>query len=113
MNIDRTIDIFSSRFEIESFLVPLVGLLVIFMSFSCTREKPSTTKIKLELPQYIASTSSAYSKALKNKVGVQSNDDWGLADPTSISEVACYALFVGGPGLDLNSCKNSAGVEVV
>jgi hypothetical protein len=104
--------------------------IISLLGFSCTRKNSNVSKISLALPSYKGkssgqSKSSSTSSVLpgqtqstnavtSKKLSTQSADgSWEIADATDISEIACYAVFVGGPGLDYKSCKNSEGIEVV
>lgn len=97
------------------------------LSFSCTRKNGNMSKISLALPSYkgkssgLSKTSSPLARQPKSTnamtsrmLSAQSDGGiWEIEDATDISEIACYAVFVGGPGLDYKSCKNSEGIEVV
>ncbi|MBK8200893.1 MAG: hypothetical protein IPK68_00715 [Bdellovibrionales bacterium] len=100
---------------------------MVLLSFSCTRKNSNMSKISLALPSYkgkssgISKISSPLAKQTKSTnamaskmLNAQSEGGiWEVEDATDISEIACYAVFVGGPGLDYKSCKNSEGIEVV
>lgn len=100
---------------------------VALLGFSCTRKNSNMSKISLALPLYkgnssgLSKTSSSLARQTKSThamaskiLNAQSEGGfWGIEDATDISEIACYAVFVGGPGLDYKSCKNSEGIEVV
>ncbi|MBK9038583.1 MAG: hypothetical protein IPL83_05360 [Bdellovibrionales bacterium] len=100
---------------------------MVLLSFSCTRKNSNMSKISLALPSYkgkssgLSKTSSPLAKQTKSTnamaskmLNAQSEGGiWEVEDATDISEIACYAVFVGGPGLDYKSCKNSEGIEVV
>lgn len=97
------------------------------LGFSCTRKNSNMSKISLALPSYkgnssgLSKASSPLAKQTKSTntmaskiLNAQSESGfWEIEDATDISEIACYAVFVGGPGLDYKSCKNSEGIEVV
>lgn len=104
--------------------------IISLLGFSCTRKNSNVSKISLALPSYkgkssgqskSSSSSSVLSGQTKStnaitskKLSTQSEGgSWEIEDATDISEIACYAVFVGGPGLDYKSCKNSEGIEVV
>jgi hypothetical protein len=69
----------------------------------CTREQNETTKVTFTLP--LASSTLASSGNSAQSGG----GNWGQSDPTSLSEIGCYAVFIGGPEADLSNKSCSVG----
>ncbi len=74
----------------------------------CTRDKKESSSLSIQLPQ--ASQSISSSGKLES-VSATSAADWGLSDPTTYSEISCYAVTVSAPDLSGIRCLDSSGVE--
>ena len=95
------------------FLYVVVISMILFFSTSCSKKTPTHSSVKIQFD------SSKFGSALpsSSKISASAAGDlpvWGVPDPTSLSEVNCWGVFVGGPeeSFKQNYCKNSAGNDV-
>lgn len=82
----------------------LITLLSIGLSLGCTRqvETPGSVQITLNLPSYAQTNTLSTPQATVQNVG-----GWGLADPTTLAQITCYGVMVGGPDYDQVVCNDS------
>jgi hypothetical protein len=78
----------------------------LFVSLGCTRASSNKAIVTLEVPSLKPSSSSQLSS---QKVITDGGGDWGGSYPTSISQVNCWAVFVGGPGASQSKCTFGSG----
>lgn len=80
---------------------------------ACTRSKTDVSSVRIRLPSVVASKSQAqeFSKASKVSGLTADAPKWNSSlNPTALSDINCFAVFVGGPEADLsgNSCSDSS-----
>jgi hypothetical protein len=88
---------------------------------SCTRAQDTTAKVKVRLPSIAPMLSSsrlenpsALGLAKIGNVTAMTTSSWGQSDPTTIGQISCYAIAVGGPdaSLQTQTCSDSSGNEI-
>lgn len=88
-----------------SYMKNLFLLLPTLVILACTNQSPTHSSVTLQFD------SSYFKNSASN---ADQNPEWGLVDPITLSEIGCWAIFVGGPedSLKTSSCRNSSN-EVV
>lgn len=89
----------------------LVFSIVCLALVGCTKKEESAS-VSIRFPGPPAESRSA---ALQSVSPFTTSDSWDPVDPTSLSELGCFAVFVGGPETELRGsvCKNKAGSEII
>lgn len=72
---------------------------------ACTRSDEGTSKVKIQMPSLATIGSSKVSSQKILDVG----GDWGLSDPTSISEIGCWGVLVKDSSSNTGTCAISSG----
>lgn len=97
----------------------ILGLsgLILFLNLSCTRQNgdPSKGTLVMSFPKIKTQLgSSKISESVSLQATATTNNEWGIARPGSLSEVACYALFIGKSKVkNTQSCVDSNGSEKI
>lgn len=81
---------------------------VLALACGCTPSSKMST-VKIQMPGVPAPMSAA-------KIGALSTDaNWNASVPANLSEIGCYAVFVGGPEPEMSgsSCKSEGGTELM
>ncbi|MFN7825317.1 MAG: hypothetical protein ACK5P6_08145 [Pseudobdellovibrionaceae bacterium] len=84
-----------------------LGLFTAF-SIGCTRKSSNKAMVTLEIP----ALKNASSKLSSQKVISDGGGNWGGSDPSTIGEVNCWAVFVGGPAASQSKCAVGSGSSV-
>ncbi len=79
----------------------LLSVSVVVLSLACQRKLAESGRVQLQLPQQRVS-SSATAQSI----------DWGLLDPTSLSDITCYAVMVEVPDITPFRCLRADGTLV-
>ncbi|MEQ1906601.1 MAG: hypothetical protein ABL888_20620 [Pirellulaceae bacterium] len=94
----------------EKYLTLLVlGLL----SVACTRETASVSKVKIRFPSAALIQKTDLLSAFERAVRPLSESGFDSTPPTDLSEIECFAVFVGADeqGMNESTCKNDSGVD--
>jgi len=116
----------------------LTSLIGLGGSLGCTAKKEDTGRLTIQFPGQIngSTTKSSNSKSspvgspdhsifgasasqVEKSLSVQaqslSEPNWNSATPANLSEIGCYAVFVGGssPELSNNACQNTQNTEIM
>ncbi len=96
----------ADKFLMKSTLLGLCLLLP--LTLSCTKKSSDHAQVKIQFDSAIFGQSKKH--ATKSVVAANA-PDWGVSDPTALSEVQCWGVFVGGPEPDMQAsrCKNPNG----
>lgn len=99
-----------------SFSITLLRLMIFSLALtSCAKNNSSDSQVKIQFDTTLFNQSSS-DVASKTNVHASSDDgpNWGLADPTDLSQIDCWGVFVGGPESELqgSSCSNAAGKTI-
>ncbi|MCM2282306.1 MAG: hypothetical protein NDI61_10735 [Bdellovibrionaceae bacterium] len=73
---------------------------------SCTSKKP-TASVRFTFPV----ATSGYSK-VESLATSQATSVWGVPDPTSLGQISCYAILVGGEAMRGKTCTSLDGMTV-
>lgn len=85
-------------------------ILLLLLIFSCSKDREELkSKVKISF-NYEKDQNSNF---LDSKSISTSNSNWGLVDPTSISEFNCFGIFVSYPEESPNSCSTLSGNVVL
>jgi hypothetical protein len=116
-----------------------IGLLGLGGSVGCTAKKDDTGRLTIQFPGqtssaaaksshsksssvgspdtsiFSVSSSSPIEKSLSVQAQSLSEPNWNSATPANLSEIGCYAVFVGGssPKLSNNACQNAQNTEIM
>ena len=97
-----------------SFLRIIILVFITLNFVACSRKSESeTSKIQIQFDESVFS--GKLSTEAKSNVVNLSGPDWGLSDPTSLSEINCFAIMVGAPeeGLNNSTCSTNGGNKLV
>ncbi len=79
---------------------------------ACSKKDSSHSKVSIQFDESIFA-SKAHQLSLKpdGKTVRKSGPDWGVQNPTQITQIGCYAVFVGGPedSLKQSFCELGSG----
>lgn len=93
--------------KLNRYVIGFLSVSFTFLITSCTREVEKPASIKIQLPE----TGQVFNgKSQSQKISTQSNE-WGIADPSSYSDIDCYSVFVSAPDLNQGICVDSSGVQ--
>ena len=87
----------------------LIGF-TLLTSISCSKKNPTESKVKIQFDQsYFTNSSVPLAKnSASNASDNHDGPNWGLQDPTNLSQINCWGVFVGGPesSLQKSRCTN-------
>ncbi len=89
----------------------LSGFILVTHS-GCSKKAENTSSLTIQLDPAVFGTS-AHKLAASSNTN-QDGPNWGLSDPTSLSQINCFGIVVGGPEANLRSsrCTNANGIEI-
>jgi len=91
-------------------LATLVITLIFSLSIlGCSKKSNSHSTVKIQFDQSLYSGSVSDLEKVSSATAADGTPTWGLADPTSLSQINCWGVFVGGPEdfLKGSQCTNS------
>ena len=87
-----------------------IAFIILFLSFlGCTREVTNQSTVRLKFPVVSNSSKSSQKISTASIDNTSTGPNWNTSIvASSISEINCYAIFIGGPELTQNRCYDTA-----
>jgi hypothetical protein len=91
-------------------------LLAMFIPLiSCSKKGADHAEVTIVFPrQSLSDNQDSLAKASTSSADSDS-PDWGLADPSSLTDIGCWGVFVGGPETEMqtSACENDNGNTIM
>ncbi len=84
--------------------------MALLLAAGCSRELEDNNQLQIRLPGNSSSPKLTSTKS--SKVGTLAAIGWGIAAPTSNTEIVCYAVMISNPNLPAFDCTDNQGLVV-